>query len=355
MSKLREPYTITFVKWLLILSLPFQFIIIQNDDFKNSYFITLYINNFKHLSELRKSFFSIFSFSVGDLIYLLVLIGSITYFFKNRFFYLNYKFYFLKDVFLFLSVVHVFFQISWGLNYHSESLESKLNIDTQYSDEELEKVVLYLIRKTNDLHSELSINDSTPVKFPFNKKQARILLTNKKNDIVKNSMLSSLISYMGYAGYLNPFTLEAQVNEKIPMISYLTTIVHEQSHQNGIARENESNYWAYKITSNNKNKYIQYAGYSFALRYCLNDLYGKNKERSKLLSKNIHLGVKKNFKSINTFWEKYQNPFEPIFKKFYDRFLKINNQKLGVLSYNEMVSLVIFDLKNAIQQKKLLL
>ena len=54
-----------------------------------------------------------------------------------------------------------------------------------------------------------------PVEFPFNKKQARMLLANEKNDIVKNSIWSTIISYMGYAGYLNPFTLEAQVNEKI--------------------------------------------------------------------------------------------------------------------------------------------
>ena len=53
---------------------------------------------------------------------------------------------------------------------------------------------------------------------------------------------------IGFSGYLNPFTLEAHVNEKIPMISYLTTIAHEQSHQTGIAHENESNFWAFKKT-----------------------------------------------------------------------------------------------------------
>ncbi|MFQ3351369.1 MAG: hypothetical protein ACI914_000614, partial [Candidatus Marivariicella framensis] len=57
----------------------------------------------------------------------------------------------------------------------------------------------------------------------------------------------------------------------------------------------------------------------------------------------------KNFNDINKFWNKYKNPLEPIFKKSYDSFLKINNQKLGISSYNKMVSLVIFDLKNDIE------
>lgn len=349
MNKFNKSCRVSFFKWLLLISLPFQYILIQNNEFENSNFINLYIANFNYTSELRKSIFSIFSFSIGDIIYLLIVILAITVIFKYRSYYLNYKFHFLIDLLSVISVVNILFQISWGLNYHSESLESKLNIEKSYSDQDLEKVVSFLIFETNKLHHQLSKNDTLPVEFPFNKKQARMLLANEKNDIVKNSIWSKIISYMGYAGYLNPFTLEAQVNEKIPMISYLTTIAHEQSHQNGVARENESNYWAYKKTSNNKNPYIKYAGYSFALRYCISDLYKKNPKKSKLLSQSIHLGIKKNFNDINKFWNKYKNPLEPVFKKSYDSFLKINNQKLGISSYNKMVSLVIFDLKNDVE------
>ncbi len=66
-------------------------------------------------------------------------------------------------------------------------------------------------------------------------------------------------------------------------------------------------------------------------------------------SKNINTGIKKNLNDINKFWKKYQNPFEPIFKRSYDGFLKLNNQKRGISSYNEMVTLVIFDFKNDIE------
>ena len=36
---------------------------------------------------------------------------------------------------------------------------------------------------------------------------------------LKKSLLSLPLSYMGYSGYLNPFTLESQANAKMPIQS----------------------------------------------------------------------------------------------------------------------------------------
>ena len=48
---------------------------------------------------------------------------------------------------------------------------------------------------------------------------------------------------MGYAGYLNPFTLEAQVNMLgCQKSTYPITIAHEMAHQLGYAAENEANF-----------------------------------------------------------------------------------------------------------------
>lgn len=348
MNKFNKPQKNYFIKWFLLLSLPFQFYFIQNDSLKNSYFIKFYVNNFNSFSELRKNIFSITPISIGDIFYVLAVILAILFVYNKSFYYLNYKFNFLIDLLSLISIIHIFFQISWGFNYHSEPLESKYNIKSTYSDKDLEDVILYLIHKTNNLHHRLSKNDSLPVKFPFDKKQARLILADKKNNIVKSSIWSYLLSYIGFSGYLNPFTLEAHVNEKIPMISYLTTIAHEQSHQTGIAHENESNFWAFKKTSNNKNNYVQYAGYTFALRYCISELFRKNQDKANTLYKKISPGIKKNFYEISNFWEKYKNPFEPFFKSIYDNFLKINNQKLGIKSYNKVVLLIVFEIKKNI-------
>ena len=66
-------------------------------------------------------------------------------------------------------------------------------------------------------------NDSLAVKVPYNKAKIASLIENEFNfdlekydakPYLKNSMLSTPLSYMGYAGYLNPFTLETQINQK---------------------------------------------------------------------------------------------------------------------------------------------
>jgi hypothetical protein len=50
------------------------------------------------------------------------------------------------------------------------------------------------------------------------------------------------------------------------------------------------------------------------------------------------------------FWKKYENPMEPIFKSVFNTFLKVNNQKDGIKSYNAVVGLIINHRKQHFQQ-----
>ena len=61
-------------------------------------------------------------------------------------------------------------------------------------------------------------------------------------------------------------------------------MAHEQAHQLGYAREQEANYLAFVHCIEQKNPYIQYAGYIFGLRYCYNALYQYNVEEARALS-----------------------------------------------------------------------
>ena len=146
---------------------------------------------------------------------------------------------------------------------------------------------------------------------------------------------------MGYAGYLNPFTLESQVNKRLPKHSYITTSAHEMAHQLGFASESEANFIAFYTSIKNSDPFIQFSGISFALRYCYGELYKANPNRARKIIAQLHTGILKNFQQLSNFWKTYQNPFEPYIKKGYDSYLKANGQKKGILSYNDMVSLVI--------------
>jgi hypothetical protein len=80
---------------------------------------------------------------------------------------------------------------------------------------------------------------------------------------------------MGFSGYLNRL-LKAQVNYIGPMYSFPMTTNHEMAHQMGFASETECNFIGFLVNQND-NLYIQYSGYSYALRYCL-DLQGTDEK-----------------------------------------------------------------------------
>jgi hypothetical protein len=146
---------------------------------------------------------------------------------------------------------------------------------------------------------------------------------------------------MGFAGYLNPFTGEAQVDYLIPKTSLPMTSSHEVAHQLGIASESEANFIGFLAASFHDDKYFQYSAYLSALRYVLHDIYTYDPELFNIYIEKLPLGIKKNIRENQEFWRHYENPVEPFFKIFYHNYLKVNQQKSGLLSYNQMVGLLI--------------
>ena len=250
-----------------------------------------------------------------------------------------------------LAAVHFFFLISWGFNYHNPPLSKQNKVSLDYTPEALKTTLATLIEHSNKLHQQLAPSDTTVVQFPFTKKEIRSQFMQQYPQTagIKNSLWSTGLSYMGFAGYLNPFTGEAQVNAKMPLPSYITTVAHEQAHQLGYAREQEANYLAFVHCIEQKNPYIQYAGYIFGLRYCYNALYQYNVEEARTLKAKIRPGILKEYRQSQEFWEGYENPLEPLFKSSYDSYLKAQWQTAGIRSYSLVVAFIVDHL-----QKKLM-
>ncbi|UWX56004.1 DUF3810 domain-containing protein [Maribacter litopenaei] len=158
---------------------------------------------------------------------------------------------------------------------------------------------------------------------------------------IKTSLFSTGLTYMGYAGYLNPFTNEAQVNGILPNFRFPIVAGHEIGHQLGYSAENETNFIGYLVTSSNQDPYFQYAAYAYVLGYCLSDVRRGNIDTFDQLFQNLHPGVQENFREMAIFRQQYENPMEPVFKSIFNSFLKANNQTQGIQSYNGVVSLLI--------------
>lgn len=247
-------------------------------------------------------------------------------------------------------LLFLWFQLSWGLNYYKTPLNLKEVKTMDYSEEDLINSTALFARESNRLHFILSQNDSLAVVLNGTKKSLlkRIEESPSTTPIkgkIKSSLYSKVLSYMGFSGYLNPFTLEAHVNIAIPKINLPLTAAHEMAHQQGYAAENEANYIGFLRCYQHPDQDIQYAALLFGLRYTLNELYRVNPEKARAIHCSLYPGILENIAETNRFWLAHKNPLEPFLKRSYDSYLKANNQPQGIQSYNAVVSLLIAHFK----------
>ena len=331
----------------------FFFIVIFLELIKfNSILIENYYSTFlyKYSSSVFLYIFGKLPFSVGDILYLLT--PFILYFNINK---EDTRRKNIKNLLCFLMLIYIIFQFQWGLNYHRTPLKNKLLIEHNYSTKSLINITDLFIRNTNNIQEELSKSDTLPVIFsdntnPIYNASIKAVQTLKKNKVLnenaplvslKNSLFSTPLSYMGFSGYINPFTLEAQINKNIPKIQIPTTICHEIAHQMGYSAENEANFIGIIASIESKNNLVNYSGNILALKYLLNELYKVDKVSYDILYLKINRGVIKNIQEARKELDKFNNPLEPYFKNIFDYFLKANNQVDGIKSYNLVVNLLI--------------
>ncbi len=253
------------------------------------------------------------------------------------------------------SIFYFCFYLFWGLNYSRSPLTITLGLEQETFDiHQLEAITGKILFKTKRLQRQLSEHDTLAVVVPYSKKKIIELTKNGyeqlgthlphfsyKRPSIKKSLFSLPLTYMGFSGYLNPLTGEAQVDHLIPKINLPFTCSHEVAHQLGIASESEANFVGFLASANHQDRYFQYAAYLLVLRYALFDIRRYDAELFKAYVEKIPKGVLKNMRESDEFWRKYENPVEPLFKSFYDQYLKYNQQKDGLESYNQIMGLVI--------------
>lgn len=282
---------------------------------------------------------SLLSFSLGDLFYITLFTGFLTGIFK--FFHpktsKDLKVVILWGTLLIGSSLYTVFFVNWSLNYQKNSFEQEK--DNQIINKgDLLHYTLGLLSILNEL-DDVTLNKEPMVTKEIYK-EARASYIHYDPQIAellpstpKSSSISTLLSYMGYGGYYNPFTHEAQVNAKLPHFRLGTVATHEIAHQLGIAPEDQANFIGIYIGMNSKNKSLKYDANLSALLYCLNDIYRIDKELYQDLIECIPEHATNQWSEMRQFWNAYNNPLEPLFKKVFDLFLKSNRQRQGIKSY----------------------
>lgn len=306
------------------------------------------------ISKALRVLFGWLPFSAGDLFYMLAAVLLIATVFKT---FRQYRFtlkafgIFFKKIILILLWVYILFNFLWGLNYYRTGFQSQLNIKPEtYTVQDLEAFSQALITKLNDsrfLITEYEIKDSsykivfdnaiksykkTSLQFPF--------LTYKYRS-VKPSMFNTTGNYLGFLGYYNPFTGEAQVNTKTPSFILPFTACHEIGHQLGYGSESEASFAAYLTAMASGNKVFEYSSYFELFIFANQQLFFTDSNLARKNFLQLDTLVKKDIHQYQNYLAAYNNPLEPFITSLYGSYLKANNQPKGMQSYNEVLAWVI--------------
>lgn len=256
-----------------------------------------------------------------------------------------------KVAFIFLWIFVLFYGL-WGLNYSRQGIASQLHLNEEkYTIHDLDTLILLLHKKLNHNASLVTpaIRDSFKTKRNlfengtqlYKLVQAKYPFLSYKYYSVKPSLFSYLGNYLGFQGYYNPFTGEAQVNTTIPLSVEPFVVAHEIAHQLGYAKESEANFVGFLSCKLHPSVHFKYSVYFNMYQYAIGELAYIDSTKAKKYNNALHPQVKKDILEYKNFYNRYRNPIEPYVSQFYGYFLKANNQPRGRESYNDVVTWLI--------------
>ncbi len=344
-------------RWLLVSMI---FIIIVIKIFSLNAFHTerfYYTGFYIFFSKIMRFLFGWIHFSVGDILYLIAGCWLFWKIIKNVILVFQRKLSIHlakqkgKKILLIICIIYIVFNIFWGLNYNRKGIAWQLHISaTNYDENDLDTIQQLLIKRIN-YTKQIMINEH--IAIPPN----RELFTRAKNCYdtarktypfiayhilsVKPSLYGLAGDYLGFTGYYNPFTGEAQVNTTVPRFLLPNIALHEMGHQLGYAKEDEANFSAYIAASNSHDTLFQYSVYLDLFVYANREIFFYDSAAAKKAIMQLAPAVRADLVEWKKFSEKYTSFIEPAISWLYGRYLQINQQPKGLKSYSEVIATLI--------------
>jgi hypothetical protein len=293
--------------------------------------------------------------SIGDVLYAVIaiqilirVIKIIRFWFKKQTSWYNFRIGFVVFIKRLLWI-YVVFNFLWGLNYNRLGIAYQLHIEPKsYSKDDVENLVCDLVDKLNERRRKIG-RDSLPF---FSYQQIFKITDSAYDDATKNypflkhqyssakkSLFTGISHYVGFTGYYNPFSGEAQVSTDLPniLLPYIST--HEIAHQLGYASEGEANFVGYLAGGKSDDIYLNYSVYMDLYKYAATELFLKDFTTSH--SWELDSLVRKDFTDIRKFFNKKSNNLAPYMSGLYNQYLLANQQIKGIESYNDVVAFLI--------------
>ncbi len=314
------------------------------------------------ISKIERALLGWIPFSVGDLVYffatifLVVKTWKFLKLLKSRQVQEYLSWILFRKYLKLVLAIYLVFNISWGLNYNRLGIASQLGLDVQtYATKDL-------IDLTNALQQRLCFYgdrvDSLN-RLPLNNNRTLfkggIMAYEKAKEVypffkysfpsIKPSMYTPFGHYFGFTGYYNPFSGEAQIKTSIPVFIKPFVVCHEMAHQLGYAKENEANFVSFLVGRNAGNVEFRYSVYWDMYSYAITELMRRDVNAARLFMLTAHPRYQIDTRTYYEYIFHSKNVVEPYVSRFYDNFLKLNNQPKGKQSYNQVTAWLIAYMK----------
>ena len=248
-------------------------------------------------------------------------------------------------------VIYLVFNIFWGINYNRLGIAKQLDLRLdKYSIEELREVNQLLVEKVNASKLVLIRENREPppraklfsmVVDAYAKADSLYPFLHYRTPSIKSSLWGWLGNYLGFTGYYNPFTGEAQVNTTVPYFLQPYISCHEVAHQLGYAKENEANSVGYLADSASDEPLLHYSMYLDLFMYSNRNLYRSDSSSARNFARQLLPEVRTDIKTWRDFNRRHNSLLEPVFRWVYGKYLEKNEQPQGVLSYDQVTSFLI--------------
>src|SRR5690242_7808452 len=326
----------------------------QNQTWVERYYSS---NLYIFLSKFLRILFGWVPFSLGDILYAFAfcwivwkIIKNIRSAFKKRFT-KKQVIHKLLNLVLFFAAIYIVFYLFWGMNYDREGIAFQLQIHPQtYDTTDLLMIENILLQKVNA--SKLAVvknHEQYPstnelikkAKKSYEEAYKKFPFLKYTGTSVKSSLYGTVGDYLGFTGYYNPFTGEAQINTTVPQMLRPYIATHEIAHQLGYAKENEANFVGYLAAVNSQDTLFHYSCYLDLFLYTNREIYYFDSLSSGRMMEKLHPLVKADLQELRQFSLAHQSVLEPLISWMYGNYLKLNNQPKGLHSYNAVVGMLI--------------
>ena len=311
------------------------------------------------IANALRTLFGWVPFSVGDLFYLLALIWVVVKTWKlvnllKRKKAKEHLSWVLFRKYLKLALlIYIVFSLFWGLNYFRQGIEAQLDMEVaEYSVQELFSLTIVLQQRLNDYAERVDsvqrlAYDKKNILFQegvhaYNVARHPYPFLFYSSPSLKPSLYTPVGHLVGFTGYYNPFTAEAQLKTNIPVFLKPFVVAHEMAHQLGYAKENEASFVAWLACKNAGDLYFLYSAYFEMYR---DAIYAcrltPNEGTTEKIRKNLHPRVQQDILDLQRYLLRNRNFVEPLMSGVYDRYLKLNNQPKGKATYNEVIAYIM--------------